>query len=84
MGGHLLEKFEQKPRKSDTISIDKKQILRSWLLKNVDNPYPSEERILQFSHETGLNTNQIKTWFSNARRKDRFESLTKPDKPKVF
>ena len=84
---NTMEIHTQKPRKANNNSIpkfskDTKQIFTSWLMNNVKNPYPTEDRILQWTHETGMNMGQIKNWFMNARRKDRFENIVKPQKPK--
>ena len=85
-----IEISAQKPRKYNNkgsgpqFSKATKQIFTSWLLQNIKNPYPTEGRIIQWTRETGLNISQIKTWFMNARRRDRFESIIKPKNFMVF
>lgn len=54
-----LEKYQLKGAK----------ILRDWLLKNLNNPYPSDEQYEKFKNETKLTDTQLKNWFANARRR---------------
>ncbi|KAL1933103.1 hypothetical protein VTP01DRAFT_8781 [Rhizomucor pusillus] len=44
-------------------------ILKSWLVENCTNPYPTEEEKNWLKQETGLTLNQISNWFINARRR---------------
>jgi hypothetical protein len=51
--------------------FDKKttDILKNWLLKNIDNPYPSDEVKDKLCEMTGLNKKQIQNWFTNTRKR---------------
>ncbi|KAI5190498.1 hypothetical protein NECID01_1004 [Nematocida sp. AWRm77] len=44
-------------------------ILKSWLLENINNPYPNEKEKNNLILKTGLFPNQINNWFINARRR---------------
>jgi hypothetical protein len=35
------------------------QLLTSWILDNLDNPYPSHEEKAEFSKGTGLSATQV-------------------------
>lgn len=50
--------------------FDKKttDILKNWLIKNIDNPYPSDEVKEKLCEMTGLNKKQIQNWFTNTRK----------------
>eukprot|EP01147_Barroeca_monosierra_P010592 gene10592-2715_t len=45
------------------------QVLKQWLLHNVDNPYPSESDKKELMKRSGLNILQLNNWFINARRR---------------
>ncbi|KAL3481273.1 hypothetical protein BJX99DRAFT_243884 [Aspergillus californicus] len=45
------------------------RVLRDWLYRNEDYPYPSEEDKVHLAHETGFSKQRISTWFANARRR---------------
>lgn len=44
-------------------------ILKNWLLKNIDHPYPSDEVKEKLCQMTGLNKKQIQNWFINTRKR---------------
>jgi len=44
-------------------------IMRSWLFKHIQHPYPSEDQKKQLATETGLTILQVNNWFINARRR---------------
>ncbi|EDW75543.1 uncharacterized protein Dwil_GK23761 [Drosophila willistoni] len=48
---------------------DIKSMLKDWLIRRRDNPYPSREEKKQLAGETGLTYTQICNWFANWRRK---------------
>lgn len=54
-----------------------RDVLKGWLLNNLDNPYPSELDKTQLANETGLSLTQISNWFNNARRRKLPEALRK-------
>ena len=49
--------------------LEGSDVLKSWLKKNLDKPYPSKEQLAKFVESTGLTNIQINNWFSNARRR---------------
>ncbi|XP_070071900.1 homeobox protein Mohawk isoform X3 [Drosophila takahashii] len=48
---------------------DIKRMLKDWLIRRRENPYPSREEKKQLAAETGLTYTQICNWFANWRRK---------------
>ncbi|XP_053691730.1 GATA zinc finger domain-containing protein 14 [Sabethes cyaneus] len=46
-----------------------KRMLKDWLVRRRDNPYPNREEKKQLANETGLTYTQICNWFANWRRK---------------
>lgn len=44
-------------------------VLKTWLVKHVKHPYPTEEEKHALAKETKLTMNQISNWFINARRR---------------
>ncbi|XP_055543673.1 uncharacterized protein DDB_G0283357 isoform X2 [Wyeomyia smithii] len=44
-------------------------MLKDWLVRRRDNPYPNREEKKQLANETGLTYTQICNWFANWRRK---------------
>ncbi|ALC38547.1 CG11617 [Drosophila busckii] len=48
---------------------DIKRMLKDWLVRRRENPYPSREEKKQLAAETGLTYTQICNWFANWRRK---------------
>lgn len=45
------------------------RVLKSWLSKNLDHPYPDEVEKKYLILKTGLGNTQISNWFINARRR---------------
>ncbi len=43
-------------------------ILKTWLNKHIDNPYPTHKEKDALSKESGLSKRQIQNWFTNARK----------------
>ena len=43
-------------------------ILKVWLQKHIDNPYPTHKEKDQLSKESNLSKRQIQNWFTNARK----------------
>jgi len=54
------------------------RILETWLVEHRDTPYVSTHEQDQLKARTGLRRSQIKTWFANARKRGRVESLLRP------
>lgn len=46
-----------------------KRMLKEWLVRRRENPYPSREEKKALAHQTGLTYIQICNWFANWRRK---------------
>merc|ERR1712080_77004 len=44
-------------------------ILKTWLRRNIENPYPYEKEKAMLASQTGLDHTQINNWFINARRR---------------
>lgn len=51
-------------------------ILMSWLIENLDCPYPTHKQKIQMVRETGLTKKQLKCWFIDARRVHYFDCIT--------
>uniref|UniRef100_A0A1B0GLW9 Homeobox domain-containing protein n=2 Tax=Phlebotomus papatasi TaxID=29031 RepID=A0A1B0GLW9_PHLPP len=46
-----------------------KRLLKDWLIRRRDNPYPTRQEKTEISIQTGLTYTQICNWFANWRRK---------------
>ncbi|PVZ98936.1 hypothetical protein BB558_005072 [Smittium angustum] len=46
-----------------------REMLNAWLMENIKNPYPNKVERSALSFTTGLNSGQLKNWYSNARRR---------------
>ncbi|XP_061175385.1 homeobox protein SIX4-like [Saccostrea echinata] len=46
-----------------------RETLKNWFAQHANNPYPSKAQREDLCKATGLTDYQVKTWFSNARRK---------------
>jgi hypothetical protein len=44
-------------------------ILKEWIFEHLTNPYPAEDQKVILCNQTGLTTNQLNNWFTNARRR---------------
>ncbi|KAF2743265.1 hypothetical protein M011DRAFT_222651 [Sporormia fimetaria CBS 119925] len=42
---------------------------KAWLIRNRDNPYPSDEQKQEWQRASGLSMTQISNWFINGRRR---------------
>ncbi|XP_048763613.2 protein sine oculis-like [Ostrea edulis] len=58
-----------------------KETLKNWFSRHANNPYPSKLQREDLCKATGLTDNQVKTWFSNARRKVKQDSFEKEKAP---
>jgi len=47
------------------------KILKDWMLKHIDHPYPTEEEKETLQHETSLSIGQISNWMANTRRRQK-------------
>ena len=63
----------RKPRNSKSnrmvISKESKDILLAWLIRNINDPYPSSEERSILALKTKMSLQQIKYWFINVRRR---------------
>ena len=44
------------------------EIMKTWLLANQENPYPSKRRFASLVKKTGLTRKQVRIWLTNARK----------------
>ncbi|KAF5858672.1 hypothetical protein ETB97_003887 [Aspergillus alliaceus] len=51
------------------------RILKTWFNEHIEYPYPTEEEMRDLKRQTGLKSMQIRTWFANARRRDKVRSV---------
>lgn len=63
----------QPPKTGRRFSSTSVKVLRSWFMKHVEQPYPKSGDIEALQRETGLSKQQIVNWFSNARRRMKFQ-----------
>ncbi|KAL0059508.1 Homeobox protein tos8 [Marasmius tenuissimus] len=56
------------PRKRGKLAKDTTELLKTWLQRHSDHPYPSEEEKVHLCRATGLSTSQVSNWMINARR----------------
>ncbi|XP_062600722.1 protein sine oculis-like isoform X2 [Saccostrea cucullata] len=52
-----------------------RETLKNWFAEHANNPYPSKPQREDLCKATGLSDYQVKTWFSNARRKVKHNSF---------
>ncbi|KAK9464238.1 hypothetical protein V1512DRAFT_143877 [Lipomyces arxii] len=55
--------------KSSKIPRASKYVLRTWMKKNQNHPYPTSSEKSHLQNLTGVNRRQIDHWFKNARRR---------------
>ena len=62
---------EARPKKRPQLKPDTVAILKQWILspEHMHNPYPSPNETKMLMQKTGLDKNQIKHWFNNARKR---------------
>lgn len=62
---------EARPKKRAQLNPATVAILKQWLLspEHIDNPYPSPHEMKLLMQRTGLDKNQLKHWFNNARKR---------------
>lgn len=59
-----------RPRKR--FSSTSVRVLRNWLVQHMRHPYPNVGEIEALQKQSGLDRQQILTWFANARRRTKF------------
>ena len=55
--------------KRSTLNHTATHVLTTWLLESSNAPYPNAEERAELSAQSGLNTLQIKNWFTNCRKR---------------
>lgn len=61
--------MKQYPQQKTRISKHATAVLRSWLFKHAQNPYPTEDEKNELAAQTNLTFVQVSNWFINARRR---------------
>lgn len=56
-------------RRMASLPKEATRILKQWLVEHYNDPYPNAEEKLALAKFSGLTSNQVKTWFANARRR---------------
>lgn len=56
------------PRRKNA-SRESTSVLKQWLDRHLENPYPSKGEKMMLNSATKMNLTQISTWFANARRR---------------
>lgn len=59
-------------------------ILKNWLHRHIDNPYPSHKDKEALCRESGLSRKQIQNWFTNARKVSKLSNQTDARTPKLY
>ena len=57
-----------------------RQVLKSWYVEHIEDPYPSHEEKERLAKDAGINLKQVKTWFINMRG----NSVRKQNLPEKF
>ncbi|KAF8261471.1 homeobox KN domain-containing protein [Lactarius quietus] len=60
---------ERPPRKRGKIPKPTTDLLKDWLHRHSDHPYPTEDEKKQLCAATGLSMSQLSNWMINARRR---------------
>ncbi|XP_074661074.1 uncharacterized protein LOC141913719 [Tubulanus polymorphus] len=45
------------------------QLMNDWYEKNLQNPYPKRETVINMAEEGNISVNQVRSWFSNKRNR---------------
>eukprot|EP00183_Erythrolobus_madagascarensis_P005897 CAMPEP_0185847542 /NCGR_PEP_ID=MMETSP1354-20130828/2782_1 /TAXON_ID=708628 /ORGANISM="Erythrolobus madagascarensis, Strain CCMP3276" /LENGTH=310 /DNA_ID=CAMNT_0028547849 /DNA_START=199 /DNA_END=1131 /DNA_ORIENTATION=+ len=65
-----LQRSDQAPsRWRGNLPKEATTMFREWALKNIDNPYPTDDDKTQFAKKTGVPLKQISNWFINYRKR---------------
>lgn len=65
---------EDRPKKGAAVARFPRpavKILKDWMLRHIDHPYPTDEEKEELKQETGLSINQISNWMANTRRRQK-------------
>ena len=63
-------------RKTNSLPTDATVTLKKWLYSHATDPYPSAHEKQELAKLTGLSQAQVKTWFANARRRNKKLEIT--------
>ncbi|VDI57349.1 homeobox protein SIX1 [Mytilus galloprovincialis] len=61
-------------RSTAKLSDQAKAVLKSWWSENSQNPYPTQATREEIANRAGLTHYQVKTWFANARRRQKMSA----------
>ncbi|XP_063448402.1 uncharacterized protein LOC134727936 [Mytilus trossulus] len=61
-------------RSTAKLSDQAKSVLKSWWSENSQNPYPTQATREEIANRAGLTHYQVKTWFANARRRQKMSA----------
>ncbi|CAC5410385.1 unnamed protein product [Mytilus coruscus] len=61
-------------RPTAKLSDQAKSVLKSWWSENSQNPYPTQGTREEIANRAGLTNYQVKTWFANARRRQKMST----------
>lgn len=70
-GSGMKKSFERRQSRSN-LPKETIQILNSWLLNHLNNPYPTAQEKRELLIKTGLTKIQLSNWFINVRRRKIF------------
>ena len=59
-----------KPKGSNRLLRTATEIMETWYLRNIDNPYPGSDK-RKLAKEAGITEKQVLKWFSNRRTRDK-------------
>lgn len=77
-GNEPDEDFFKPKRRKPLLKKSVTNLLKNWILENIENPYPSEETKRSLCEATDLSRNQLQNWFTNTRKR-----FLKPIKQKL-
>ncbi len=65
---HESRKQSKSPTFKSKLPKKATDVLKTWFLNHIQNPYPSHEAKETLSKLTGLSKKQIQNWFTNSRK----------------
>ena len=71
-----------RPKLGSRFSRDVIRTLKDWLAIHQQHPYPNESEMTNLQDRTGMNKVQLTTWFANARRRGKVQSV-QPMSPQI-
>lgn len=81
---HLSPKSEDNTDKTvakgkHKLPKEARQVLKSWFIEHIEDPYPSAEEKERLAKDAGINLKQVNTWFIN-KRGNSIRRLSQPEK----